>query len=52
MITVAEWSNAPDLNALHANSESGLFGGVRSNRAGDAIIFGHLASRYDVWKAV
>ena len=52
MITVAEWSNAPDLNALHASSESGLFGGVRSNRAGDAIIFGHLASRYDVWKAV
>ena len=36
-ITVAEWSNALDLNALHASSESSLFGGVRSNRAGDAV---------------
>jgi hypothetical protein len=52
MITVAEWSNAPDLNALHASSESGLFGGVRSNRAGDVVLFGCLASRYDVWEAV
>ena len=49
---VAEWSNAPDLNALHASSESGLFGGVRSNRAGDVVLFGYLASRYDVWEPV
>lgn len=50
--TVAEWSNALDLNALHASSESSLFGGVRSNRAGEVILFRHLVSKYDVWKAV